>query len=261
MKLWASPAFWGRLFTKQDEQGPPAVALMNESMAKRSFPGQNPLGRTLVVEKEQIVRIIGIVPDLRERNLRVPAGPSIYLPYNLDYKGRHNILFRVAPGSGEATPQIKAILNGRLPFKIVKLEDELGDSISSPRFFALIMGLFAAIGIALTTVGISGVTAQSVARRRHEIGVRLALGAEASQVVVMVLRQVILPVVIGLAIGIAGALALTRVFASLLFEIKSTDPVTFLFVSVLSLGAAFLSSYIPARRASLIDPMGTLRCD
>jgi putative ABC transport system permease protein len=108
-------------------------------------------------------------------------------------------------------------------------------------------------GLVLTAVGISGITAQSVARRRHEIGVRLAPGAERSQVVAMVVRQVILPVMIGLA--------LTRVFAGLLFEIKPSDPVTFISVSVLSLVVALLSSYIPARRASRIDPMDTLRCE
>ena len=256
------PLLSGRPFIQQDEQSSATVAVINQSMAKRSFPGQNAIGRTLTIEKKSIVPVIGIVPDVRELDLRTPAKPTVYLPYGRASKGSNRyIVFRVAPGNNELSAQIKTILNSSQPFRVTKLADELGDSISSPRFFTLVVGFFAVIGLVLTAVGIGGITAQSVARRRHEIGVRLALGAKKTQVVAMVVRQVIMPVIIGLGFGIAGALTLTHILAGLLYEVKPTDPVTFVLISVIALITAFLSSYFPGLRAAKIDPVIMLRCD
>lgn len=259
----AMPCLSGRLFGPQDERGKLLVAVVNESYVKNYFPQETPLGKVIQIDKGTKVHVVGIVRDARSE-VRKPAGPILYVPYDPSYQGAGFFFVKVIPGGLDPASWLKeqfASVDRTTPLKIEKLEQTLGDSISYTTFFALILGIFAAIGMILITVGIAGLTIQNVAHRRHEIGVRLALGAESGRVVAMVTRQILAPVALGLVIGIAGALALTRVLASLLYEIKPRDARTFLFVSAVMLLVTLVSAYLPARRASWIDPIETLRCE
>ena len=252
----------GRLFVDEDANGTPEVAVISESMARR-LPNQNALGQLLIIDKVSAIRVVGVVHDTRSE-LREPSVPMIYIPIDANNKKGAYILCRVAPGHKNPSGQIRSVMatiNKDLPVKITKLQDDLDDSFSSPKFFTLILGMFAAIAIMLTTVGITGLVRQSVARRRHEIGVRLALGARRLEVVTMIVRQILTPVLLGLTAGIAGALALTHVLVSLLFEIEPWDPITFLIAAIVVIIMALLACFPPARRAAMIDPLLTLRCE
>jgi putative ABC transport system permease protein len=262
-EMLSIPCLRGRLFTTQDELNDAQIAVVNESYANNYFPGENAIGQMIKIEDEKkTLQVVGIVRNTRSE-LRFPAGPVIYVPYNSAYKG-NGFLIKMMPGNKDPASWLKsqlASVNRGFPVSASKLEQRLGRSISDEAFYTLILGIFAAIGMILTMVGIAGLSMQNVARRRHEIGVRLALGAEPPQVVALVIRQIVIPVVLGLAIGIAAASALTRMLANLLFDIKPRDPATFFIVSVLMLSVSLVAGYLPARRASRIDPLETLRCD
>ena len=263
----------GRLIGEQDRAGSPLVAVIDESFAQKYFPGQDPLGKYLDNGNDmKQIEIVGIVGHVKHFGLagEVPLDPQYYLSLEqIPKEILPNILSDISMSvrtSGDPLKLAPAIRQQVLEmdrnqpvFNVRSMEQIITESLASRRFAMLALTIFASVALVLAAVGIYGVMSYSVTQRTHEIGIRMALGASAYDVLKMVLGQGMLLVLIGLVIGIVGALALTRVMASLLFGVSATDPVTFGVISLLLALVALLACYIPARRAMRVDPMSALR--
>jgi len=257
----------GRIWTAQEENVKPQVAIINAAAARLYWPNEDPIGRRITVNQKWPVRVIGVVRDLREANERQAPGPSIYLPLNpfstRFYRARTMVVRTSQPRTGLGQDAIKALaaIDPRLPVTATRADERLSERRQDPRFYAVFVGVAAAFGLLLAGVGIAGVAAQGVARRTKEIGVRLALGAEVTGVIGMVIRQVCTPVVVGISLGVAGALTVSRVLTSFLYEIKPQDPLTHVVAVSLLSGIALLAAFVPARRAASINPVDALRAE
>jgi putative ABC transport system permease protein len=264
------PVLRGRAFTERDTDGAPRVAIINETMARKYFPGEDPIGKRMAfgdTSKEESWRtIVGITGNVRHASINEPAFPGAYTPYAQDKESwsRMGLVVRAAGGDAAAlaTAVRKEILavDPQQPVSSVQtMEQLMATSITRPRFIMMMLGLLASIALALASVGIYGLMSYSITERTHEIGIRMALGAQRGDVLRMVVGQGLRLVTIGLIIGLTGAFALTRLMSSLLYGVSAVDPMTFLAVSVLLAGAGLLACYIPARRATRVDPMVALR--
>jgi predicted permease len=260
------PLIRGRLFDQRDSESAPHVAVINQSLARDRWPYQDPIGHTIEFGNMdgdiRLLTIVGIVGDTREYSLDLPPTPTVYV--NLFQRPRATVTVTMLTGAdtGSIVPAARTILhdlNPDIPSRFRTLADVYSASLGSRRFNAILIGLFAVTALLLATIGILGVMAYSVNRRTREIGVRVALGAANRDVVSMILGQGLRTVLIGVAIGILGSLALTRTLESLLFGVTADDPVTFGAMTLLLVGAALLACYIPARRATKVDPMVALR--
>jgi predicted permease len=266
-RILGIPLLRGRFFTDGDNASAPEVAIISEAMARQHFPNEDPIGKHIVfgfppghgVSRE----IVGVVGDVRDVALNKPGGPTMYAPFAQAPLWGMNLVVRSRIGSASVAALIRhnlGKLDKDLPATAVQpLSTAFGASLVAPRFRTLLLGLFGALALALASVGIYGVISYGVARRRHEIGIRMALGAQKSDVLNLVVGQGMLPALIGVGIGIAAAFGLTRFLASLLYGVKPTDPLTFVAVALILVGVALLACYIPARRAARVDPMGALR--
>jgi putative ABC transport system permease protein len=259
----------GRDFNAHDTSKSPQVAIINETMAKKFFAGQNPLGKLYRNEEgnklTDPVEIVGVVKDAKYRSLRDEVPPSAYLPSTQGafYWQQATCELRIAAGPPTLLiPGVKSTIaevNRAIPIQFTTLSTQVNESLTRERLLATLSGFFGALALLLATIGLYGVMSYNVARRRNEIGIRMALGAEQQRVLRMVLREVAILIVAGLAIGLAAALATTRFIASFLYGIKSTDPLTlFAAAAVLAIVAA-IAGYYPARQASRLDPMAALR--
>jgi len=260
------PVRQGRDFTERDTADSTKVVVINETLARRHFAGQDPIGKRITVWRDEEFprEIVGIVGDVRTSNLESEVGPQIYVPHAQDSNWGGMTL--VARTRGEPTDLIAAMRNEVLtldreqPVHAVQtMRDVFANSVATRRLSMWLFSVFALVALALAAIGIYGVIAYSVTQRTHEIGVRMALGAQASDVVRLIAGHSMKLTLIGIAIGLAGAFALTRVMSSLLYGVSATDIVTFATVTLLLLVVSFLASYIPARRAAKIDPMVALR--
>ncbi|HEY7184092.1 MAG TPA: FtsX-like permease family protein, partial [Blastocatellia bacterium] len=260
----------GRAFTERDDETAPPVAIINETLARRYFPGEDPLGKRILAgypTQGRAWTIVGVAPDVRRYGLEEEVRPEFYRPYlqEAGILGFVPVKMEVrAVGdslnlAAAVRRQALAIDPDQPVFSMRTMERRLAESIAPRRFQMMLFGVFAAVALALAAVGIYGVIAHSVSLRAHEIGIRMALGAKPRDVSRMVVAQGMRLALVGLAIGLTGALALTRVMASLLFSVGPTDPATFAVVSTLLAGVAFLATYLPARRATRVDPMIALR--
>jgi putative ABC transport system permease protein len=261
------PLVRGRFFNDSDSPSAPAVALISETLAKRYFPNQDPLGRQLIfgfpphgnVSRE----IVGVVGDVHDVSLGKKPGPMMYVPFAQAPLWGCEVVVRSSLSSSAVVAAIRTTTQGidkNLPVTdITTFPDAIRASVAQPRFRTLLLGLFAVIALMLAAVGIFGVISYSVTRRTHEIGIRLALGAYPRNVLRMVIRDAMLLAGAGILIGMAGALAVTRVLGTLLFEVKPTDPPTFATMAAALLLVALAACYIPARRAMRVDPMVALR--
>ena len=259
----------GRGFTAEDDQASQGVAIVSESLARRFIPGEEPLGKRIKLGGRDSTRpwlvIVGIVGDVHDSALESDARPCVYVPYPQFPVSSMTLVVR---GLSDPKPLISAIreevwaIDKDQPVTAIKTMDQfVADSISSRKFNAVLFGMFAGLALVLATVGVYGVISYSVSQRVQEIGIRMALGAEPSNVVRLVLGQGMVLVLTGVALGLGASMALTRVMTSLLFGVSSTDPATFVFVSFLLILVALLASYIPARRAARVDPMAALRSE
>jgi putative ABC transport system permease protein len=257
----------GRIWTAQEENVKPQVVVINSAAARQYWPNEDPIGRRITVNKKWPVQIVGVVTDLREANEREAPGPSIYVPLNpfsTRFYNMRTLVVRtgqVQTGLGQDAVKALAAIDPRLPVTMTRADETLSVRRQDSRFYAVFVGLAAAFGLLLAAVGIAGVTAQGVAQRTKEIGVRLALGADVACVIGMVIRQVCMPVMVGIVLGIGGALAAARVLKSFLYEITPHDPVTHAIAAAMLLGIALLAAYLPARRAARIDPVNSLRAE
>ncbi len=256
------PMLRGRNFTEQEARQSAKLLVISDLLARQVFPNEDPLGKRLVMAMSgEAWEIIGIVGDIRHRAMEMDPLPAMYWPSIQN--GGMNLVVRTQgdPGSLSAAirKEVQAI-DPDQPVAAVRTMDELvGLSVAASRYRTAFLGLLALVALILASTGIYGVMSYSVAQRTHEIGVRMALGARRFDVLKLVVRQGMTLVVIGVALGIAGAFALTRVMASLLFGVTAKDPITFTVVGVLLAMVAFVACYIPARRATKVDPLVALR--
>jgi predicted permease len=260
----------GRTFDERDGTGAPDVAVINQTMARTFWGNDSPIGRRLWPRGGTDIwcTIIGVVEDVKNHGLDKPTGTEIYLSRGQTY-AQDNRLFYVymavrSPGNPSAA--ITALrrelrdLDPGLPLARIRTMDEVVSAAQSrPRFLTLLLTSFASVALILAAVGIYGVISYSVAQRTREFGVRMALGAQRGDVLGIVLGRGMLLTAIGIIVGLGGALVLTRFLSTLLFGIAPTDPITFATVSLLLSGVAFLACYIPARRATKVNPMVALR--
>jgi predicted permease len=258
----------GRLFDDRDGKDAPQVVIINQAMAKTFWPNQNPIGRRIRPGgTKEWCPVIGIVDDVKNAGLDRPAGTELYLPYRQP-AGEGNtdmfVVMRAQGGdpralAGEVRQQMNEI-DPSLPLADVRLmEDVLSRAQARPRFLTLLLTLFSVVALAIATVGIYGVVSYSVARRTKEFGLRMVLGAQTGDVLGLVMKQGAGMIAIGVACGLLLALFFTRLMASLLFGVTPTDLATFASVTAVLFGVALAACYIPARRATKVDPIQTLR--
>jgi putative ABC transport system permease protein len=267
-KTLAIPLVKGRFFEWADGPDSQPVAVVSESFARRVLPDGNVLGHKVqVFEGTPWYSIVGIAGDVRQSSLGMEPPLNIYFPYDQAPRSFLMNSISLVVRTGEApttmTNAIRKAVQSADPempvFDVASMEELVSASISEPHFNALLLGSFAALALILATVGVYGNVSYSATQQRHEIGIRMALGAQRGDILRMVVGQGITLALLGVAIGIAGALALTRFLASLLYGVKPTDSFTFAAVSLILTSVAVLASYIPAARAMKVDPMVALR--
>ena len=258
------PLVQGRYFNDADREGSPSVVLVNETFARRYLPSENCLGRRIEswLQKKDWLTIVGVVGDVRSLAEREPR-PEVYVPYLQAGTPYMPLLVRTAGNARQWTTairnQVASVDKDQPPFALTTLQEFQAGSFTIRRVNMLLLGAFAALGLMLAAVGIYGVVSSSVARRTHEIGVRMALGAGQPAVLKLVVRQGLSLALIGIVIGLGASLGLTRFLQSLLFGVKPIDLGTFVAAALLWTAIALLACYIPARRATKVDPMVALR--
>jgi predicted permease len=261
------PLLKGRAFNEADNENSEKVALINEALARKYWPGEDPLGKRINTGfegKGVWVTIVGIVGDVRQQSLREPTVPEMYRPF-FQHKELPplTIMVRSATPTSALAPAIRSAvwsIDKNVPITDLQpMTAVVAQSVSQSRSTMLMLTAFAAIGLILGVIGIYGVISYSVAQRTHEIGVRMALGAKSGDVLKLVLGQGLRLTVIGAALGLLGAFGLTRLMSSLLFGVSASDPITFAVVTASLTVVALLASYIPARRAAKLSPMLALR--
>jgi putative ABC transport system permease protein len=257
----------GRFFTSADHVTAPLVAIVNETFAKSAWPGQDPIGRRIRpggdTSTAPWITVVGVIKDVHRADLRRAVRPEIY-GSNLQRVPRTQMLIvRTANDPSQILPVIRRevqAMNPMLPlFATGTLEGELSETLSQPRFRAVLLAGFAIIAMLLASIGIYGVTAHAVNQRTQEVGVRMALGAQRSDVLLLMLQQHLRPALIGVALGIAGAFALGRFIQSMVYGVGAADPITFVLMGLLLLSVAFAACLLPARRATRVDALVALR--
>jgi putative ABC transport system permease protein len=261
------PLHRGRLFTESDSPSSVPVALISDTLAKRYFPNEDPLGRHLtfgfpingVVSRE----IVGIVGDIHDVSLGKEPGPMLYVPYNQAPLYGAEVVVKSTLSTAAVVGAIRKAttsIDKNLPVTdIMSLPEALNASLAQPRFRTLLLALFGAIALVLAAVGIFGVISYSVARRTHELGIRMALGAQPGTVMSMVLGETLRLSLMGIAIGVPCAVAAAGLIKGLLFSVPLYDPITLALVPLMLVLVGALASYIPARRAMRVDPLIALR--
>ena len=265
----------GRMFTEGEVNGARHLAVINQTFWRRYFDNQNPIGRKILVNElknfpdgaiDPSFEVVGVVADAQNRGLQQPVEPELWIPYNVAGGSIRGILLRT---SGEPAAMFKALTSQiwatdpGVAMAEPNSLDELVNlySFAQPRFGLWLVGIFAALGLVLATIGVYSVVAYSTTRRTHEIGLRMALGAAATDVLRMVFRQGLGWLLAGVVVGLVTTLALSRVIASQLWGVSPYDPVTAGSVVVLLLGVGLLACWVPARRATRVDPTAALRCE
>ncbi len=258
------PPLRGRDFTPQDDAQAPQVAIVNKTMAESLWPRQDPIGKRFKIQGENVYwQVVGVVADIKYHTVWEGPVSYMYLPVAQVYVPEMTLFARTKGNPMGYLPQVQqavGALDKTVPvFGVETLEEQVKQSLSQPQMMATLLTLFGTIALVLALIGIYGVISYSVAGRTHEIGIRIALGAQKRDVLRLVLGQGLTLALIGVGIGIVAALGLTRLTTSLLYGVKPGDPLTFVVVSGVLIAVALLASYIPARRATKVDPMVALR--
>jgi putative ABC transport system permease protein len=262
------PLLAGREFNAHDDRNAPHVVIINQTLARRFFPNESPIGKHIKPgmssgKNDVMCEIVGVVGDVKHRRLWLPEDPESYLPYDQNSIGGMNIVVRSTGDPMTLLPAIRAqvlAMDAELPvYKAQRMEEYVAASVAQRRFTSLLCAIFAGAGLVLAIVGLFGVISYSVAQRTHEIGVRVAVGAAKTDILRLILREGMAVTLVGVGVGLVGAIALSGVVKSQLFGVQATDPLTFLGVAV-GLGlVALLACFLPARRAARVDPMVALR--
>jgi predicted permease len=257
------PLVQGRDFDGQDKEGSPGVVIVNEELSRRYFGG-NALGKRLRLDSDSpYVEIIGIARNAKYRNLREQTLPFIYIPLGQEYQPGMTIMAHTAGDPVSLLAPLRnemRLLNRDVPvFSVQTMTERIGGQLAGDRMIAVLLSIFGIAALMLASIGIYGVVRYSVAQRTHEIGIRMALGAEQADILKLILRQGMSLTFVGVGIGLVLSLLLTRVLKNLLFGISVTDPITFSAVVVVLVGVALLACYFPARRATKVDPLVALR--
>jgi putative ABC transport system permease protein len=267
-KTMSIPLLDGRVFTDGDKSDSPPIVVISETMARRFWPGENPLGKRIKVGRSTSswpwLTVIGVVKDVRQYELIIEPKPQMYVPYQQAefFEPRALVIrtnFNPLSLAGTVRQTVWEIDKDQPVSDISTMEEVIADSVAQQRFSMLLLGIFAGLALVLAAVGIYGVMSYSVAQRTREIGIRMALGAQRSDVLKMTIGSGLRLVLVGAAIGLVAALVLTRVMSSLLFGVSPTDPLTFISISIVLIGVAVLASYVPALRATRVDPIFALR--
>jgi putative ABC transport system permease protein len=266
-KALGLPLVQGRTFTSEDRKGAPEVAVVNETMARQFWPGEDPIGKKLANNVESAtswITVIGVVRDLRVGGVQSSHTPDLYL-CSSQLPFYETLLVRTSTKPTRIIAQIQSLvrnLNKRVPADgICTLDRLLSDEMNDSRLLGQLLGVFSGMALLLTVVGIYGVISFTAAQRTHEFGLRLALGAQKSDVAMLVLNWGGRLALAGVLLGLGLAWGLTRLMAGLIEGVSPTDPATFASVAVLVVAVAMLSCWLPARRATNIDPMAALRCE
>jgi putative ABC transport system permease protein len=272
---WVSPSWFstmrvplrrGRLFDGNDRLGGPKVVLINEEAARQYFRGEDPIGKRVAVYQGGFntgAEVIGVVGDVRFGTIDSTARPDVYISYGQARISRMMLFVRTSGDPLAIAPSVRDAIHELAPrfpvYDVRSMEERVATASAQTRFSAILLGLFAAVALSLAVMGIYGVMSFAVAQRTGEIGIRMALGADRGRVLGLVVRDGVLLVGVGIAIGLAAALGTTRVMQAMLFGVSTTDVATYAAMVVLLAAAALLASWLPARRASRIDPVVALR--
>jgi predicted permease len=260
--LLGLPITRGRNFTRAEVRTGAPVIIVTESTARRFWPNQDALGKILHMERESDMQVIGVAKDARVSHLATSNETYLYLPAGPKQQIRMRWLLHAAGGFASTAAGVGAVIHSLDPGMVVdvaQLEDNLEVWRAPSRIVAIMAGSLGALGMLLACIGVYGVVSYAVSRRVREIGIRMTLGADAREVKSLILRQAMQPVGIGALVGIAGCAAVSRILNSMLFGISAHDPVAFVVVPLILLSVALLASYVPARRATKVDPMVALR--
>jgi predicted permease len=272
IKAMGIPLLQGRAFTDADRMQAPPVLIINETLARRVFPDGNALGKRMRFSNvyPRVPReVVGVVGAVKTHGLEEEPRNEIFLPY-LQVQGEWGgwpttLAIRTAGDpmsiASAVREAVRRLDDSLPPYDIKTLEQRVSDSVAPRRFLVSLMSLFALLALALAATGIYGVLSYLVAQRTREIGIRIALGATAGAVLSLILKRGAVLILIGTAAGLAGAIALTQLIKTLLFGVSATDPATFALIALLMVVVALIASYIPARRATKVDPMVALRHD
>jgi predicted permease len=262
------PLLRGRGFTLQDRQGAAAVAIVNEALARSAFPGQDPIGKHVVNfgPKSETLEIVGVVGNVRHLALETAPRAEIYQPLGQATWPRLFVAVRTAAANPLAVlpavqSAVSAVDKNVALGNVRTMEDALARSLVRRKFAMTLLAIFAGMAVALATIGLYGVMSYSVLQRTREVGIRMALGAQRRDVLALVVRQGMALTALGIAVGLAAAFALTRLMSSLLFGVSATDLATFALLSTLLMLVALLACWLPAKRASSVDPMVALRTE
>ena len=260
------PLVAGRGFEAADHAGAPFVVVVNRATADRYFPGENPIGQVVRILGPKPRTIVGVIPDLRQRALQIPSEPEIYAPHSQFPAGGMFLVVRARSDRPERlAASVRAAVRSidrDLPIASVRTgADLVGDTLSDRRLSLVLLSVFAAVALVLAVIGVYGVLSFTVSQQTKEIGIRMAFGAAHRDVLALMLWKGLWPVAVGLTVGLGAALGTTRVLATMLFEVRPTDPLTLAGVAALLLTAAVVAVLAPARRAARVDPLIAVRCE
>jgi putative ABC transport system permease protein len=263
-----TPVMRGREFQRHDDETAPRVMVINEAMAERFWPGENPIGQRVVageLEKGQSYEVVGVVKTGKYRTLSESPRPALFRSFLQAYRAKATLVAHTNADAGQLLKAVREEVQRLDPnlalIESGTLKEHLAFTLFPAQVTGLLLGVFGLLALLLAVVGLSGVIAYSVGQRTHEIGVRMALGAQRQDVLRLVVGQGMSLSLIGIVLGLVVAVALTRFLSSFLYQIEPTDPATFLLVSVLMAVVSLLACYFPARRATQVDPMVALRCE